>query len=118
MRRDAMVKENDLKSIVDYMKEKGIFFSSDHTDVVQSNAYAIMGGKTSVRVLQDAHDGINGICLFCYRNKDDLNNILEKYCEKVVYTNGEKTRPYKIRISYDELDEIIEILKKNAQNVK
>ncbi len=105
----------NLEELVAYMEQKGIRFSSKKYD--PKNRYAIMGGGTSVRILGSAQDGINGIVLFCHRDKEDVNRICEKY-RKEVFPNSESTRPYKISITEDELDGVIEILLKNDLNNK
>jgi hypothetical protein len=102
-----------LEELVSYMEEKGLTFSSKRFE--PNNRYAILGGKTSVRILEEARDGINGIVLFCYKDKEDLNRINQKY-PKEVFSNSESTRPYKISIAYTELDEVIELLLQNELN--
>ena len=44
----------DLEELVAYMESCGIRFSSKRFE--QNNRYAIMGSKTSVRILEDARD--------------------------------------------------------------
>lgn len=102
-----------LEELVSYMEEKGLVFSSKRFE--PKNRYVILEGKTSVRILEDAKDRINGIVLFCYRDKEDLNRINRKY-EKEVFPNSEPTRPYKISIADDELDGVIELLLQNELN--
>ncbi len=102
-----------LEDLISYMESKGLVFSSKRFE--PKNRYAILGGKTSVRILEDARDGINGIILYCYNNKEDLNRITQKY-RKEVFPNSESTRPYKISITEDELDGVIELLLQNELN--
>ncbi len=97
----------DLEELVSYMESRGIRFSSKRFE--PNNRYAIMGGKTSVRILGNAKDEINGIVLFCHKDKEDLNRICGRY-HKEVYPNSEPTRPYKISITEDELDGVIKLV--------
>ena len=92
----------DLEELVAYMESCGIRFSSKRFE--QNNRYAIMGSKTSVRILEDARDGING------------NRINARY-HKEVFPNSEATRPYKISITEDELDGVIKLLLENGENL-
>ena len=102
-----------LEDLIRYMESKGLVFSSKRFE--PENRYAILGSKTSVRILGDARDGVNGIVLFCHNSKEDLNRINQKY-RKEVFPNSEKTRPYKISITEDELDGVIELLLLNELN--
>ncbi len=104
----------DLEELVAYMESCGIRFSSKRFE--QNNRYAITGSKTSVRILEDARDGINGIVLFCHKDKEDLNRINARY-HKEVFPNSEATRPYKISITEDELDGVIKLLLENGENL-
>lgn len=108
--------DNFLGAIKNYMEEKGILFTSDQTGCYIGDAYAIMGGKSSVRLLQNARDGINGIILCCHWDEIDRDNLV-MYFGKTVYPNpGDKTRPYKIQILPEELDKVIDVLLLNEKN--
>ncbi len=106
---------NVLSALVEYMKQKGISFSSDNSTDDLSKAYAIMGGKSSVIYRQGAADGINGYLIMCYRDGEDRNRLCSAL-GKEWYENSESTRPYKVQIERSEIDKAIEILKNNPLN--
>lgn len=115
-----MVDYNDLLSIKEYMESKGVRFTGGRADIGNAKGWAILGGKTSLRVLEDARDGINGIILFCYKDKEDCNRICSNL--KIdCYANAassDTTRPFKVQISPDKLDAAIDILLMNPLNKK
>ena len=82
-----------------------------------SKAYAIMGGKTSLRLLRNAEDGINGLILFCAKDGIDCNNLVTTLNKEVYDNSGDSTRPYKIQIFPEEMDIVIDLLKQNNKNV-
>lgn len=107
---------NPLSALVSHMKQEGLLFSSDKSELNLSEAYAILGGKTSVRYLQDARDGVNGYVLFCAKDEVDKNRIcttLDKEC----YPNGDAVRPFKVQIGLAEIEKVIGLLKENPLNV-
>jgi len=110
--------KNFLGAIKQYMEEKGILFSSDQTNCNSGAAYAIMGGKSAIRLIGNARDGINGIIFCCAKDGIDRDN-LALFLGKEVYPNttSDKTRPYKIQIFPEELDRAIDILKMNKKNM-
>lgn len=105
-----------LKDIVEFMKSEGLYFSSDYSHLEHSKAYAILGGKTSVRYLTKARDNVNGIILFCAKDKEDRDRICS-YFGKKHYNNGDEARPYKVQIQAEELPKVIELLKINERNI-
>ena len=106
-----------LTATKEYMESKGIVFSSDHTDLELGEAYAIMGGKTSLRLLRYAEDGINGLVLFCARDGIDCDNLVSALGKEVYDNSGDSTRPYKIQILPEEMDIVIDLLKQNSKNI-
>lgn len=115
-----MLDYNDLLSVKEYMESKGVLFTGGKADIGNSKGWAIMGGKTSLRVLENARDGINGIIFFCYRDKEDCNRLCSVLrVEYVPNSQGsDTTRPYKIQIAPDKLDKAIEVLLMNPRNHK
>ena len=108
-------KMNNLADIAYYMESQGLRFSSNKSTNEQYQ-YAILGGKTSVGYREQAKDGVNGIILYCAKDKEDCNRFVS-LMHKEVYSNSDNVRPYKIQIAENELDKAIEILKMNPLNV-
>ncbi len=98
----------NIESIKIFFKVNGIRIKSETKD------YAIFGSMTSVGYRTDSD--LNGIILYCYRDNEDLDRIIERL-HKIPLPNSEKTRPSRIGVNENELFEIIEILKMNEKNL-
>lgn len=108
---------NVLSVLVDYMKQKGVVFSEDHSTLNIENAYAIMGGNSSIRYFRDTKDGVNGYVVFCYKDGVDLARLCASL-EKEGYETGDIKRPFKVQIGKNEIDKAIELLKMNPLNTQ
>lgn len=112
-----MVNYNDLKSVKEYMESRGVKFTGGNVDIGNAKGWAIMGGKSSLRILENARDGVNGISIMCYKDKEDCDRLCSRLNKEWV-PNGtsDKTRLYKVPVAPNELDAVIEELLKNQKN--
>ncbi len=99
---------NNIDDIVEYFKNNGVKIKS------KTDEYAIFGSMSSV-IYRKASKGNNGIIICCYKDKEDLNRIVNRL-NKDYESNGEATRPYKVKIYENELAELVRILRMNEKN--
>ncbi len=111
-----MAENIDFKAIVNQMRESGVRILSDNSDLDISEAYVILGSKSSVRYLQNEADDINGLVVMCAEDEVDMNRLCSALNKPYYDTNDEK-RPYKVPFEEEEIQKIINILKMNSLNV-
>lgn len=111
-----MAENIDFKAVVDQMRESGIRILSDKSDLDLSEAYVILGSKSSVRYLKNEADDINGLVVMCAEDEVDMNRLCSAL-NKPYYDTDDEKRPYKVPFEEGELQKIINILKMNSLNV-
>ena len=90
-----MSNSNDLKILVDKMKNAGIRILVDKTELEIDEAYAVLGGKSSVRYLQNEPDGINGFVILCAEDEVDMNRLCNTL-NRAYYDTEDEKRPCEI----------------------
>lgn len=111
-----MSNSNDLKILVDKMKNAGIRILVDKTELEKDEAYAVLGGKSSVRYLQNEPDGINGFVILCAEDEVDMNRLCNTL-NRAYYDTEDEKRPYKVSFDAEEIDKVINALKMNSLNI-
>lgn len=106
----------DFKAVIEQMKKEGVRFLLDKSNLDLSEAYAVLGGKSAVKYLQNEPDDINGLVILCADDEVDMNRLCTVLNRSYYDTDDEK-RPYKVPFEYDELQKVINILKMNSLNI-
>lgn len=111
-----MGESTGFKALVAKMKDAGIRFLTDKSDLEVGKAYAIMGGKSSICYLKDEADGINGYVILCAEDEVDMNRLCNTL-DRSYYDTDDNKRPYKVPFDESEIDKVINILKMNSLNL-
>lgn len=111
-----MAKENNLKELVEKMRNAGIRFLEDKTDLAIPDAYAIMGGRSAIRYVQNEFDGEIGYAILCAADEVDMDRLCNKLNRAYFDTDDDK-RPYKVPFTEEEIDKVINVLKLNSLNI-
>ncbi len=111
-----MANEIDFVAVVNQMREAGVRILTDKSELDLPEAYVILGGKSSVRYLEDEADGINGFVILCAEDEVDMNRLCSAL-NKPYYATDDEKRPYKVPFDVEELQKVINILKMNSLNV-
>jgi hypothetical protein len=111
-----MSESNELKMIVDKMKNSGIRILVDKTELEIDEAYAVLGGKSSLRYLQNEPDGVNGFAILCAEDEVDMNRLCN-VLNRAYYDTEDEKGPYKVTFETSEIDKVINALKMNSLNV-
>ncbi len=106
----------DFVAVVDQMREAGVRILTDKSDLNLPEAYVILGGRSSVKYLEDEADGINGFAVMCAEDEVDMNRLCSAL-NKPYYGTDDEKRPYKVPFEVEELQKVINILKMNSLNV-
>ena len=106
----------DFRAVVNQMREAGVRILTDKSDQDLSEAYVILGGRSSVRYLEEEADGINGFAVLCAEDEVDMNRLCSAL-NKLYYDTDDEKRPYKVHFEEEELQKVINILKMNSLNV-
>jgi hypothetical protein len=106
----------DFRAVVNQMREAGVRILTDKSDQDLSEAYVILGGRSSVRYLEEEADGINGFAVLCAEDEVDMNRLCSAL-NKPYYDTDDEKRPYKVHFEEEELQKVINILKMNSLNV-
>ena len=106
----------DFKGVIEQMKEAGVRFVADRSYLDMSEAYAVLGSKSSIRYLHDESDGIDGLVILCAEDEVDMNRLCT-VLNRAYYDTDDEKRPFKVQFDIEELQKVINILKMNSLNV-
>ena len=113
---EKMANGVDFGSVINQMREAGVRILADKSDLDLPEAYVILGGRSSVRYLEDEADGINGFVVMCAEDEVDMNRLCSAL-NKPYYDTDDEKRPYKVPFEVEELQKVVNILKMNSLNV-
>ena len=113
---EKMANGVDFESVINQMREAGVRILADKSDLDLPEAYVILGGRSSVRYLEDEADGINGFVVMCAEDEVDMNRLCSAL-NKPYYDTDDEKRPYKVPFEVEELQKVVNILKMNSLNV-
>ncbi|RKM56814.1 hypothetical protein D6855_14190 [Butyrivibrio sp. CB08] len=111
-----MANDIDFGAMVQQMRDAGVRILTDKSELELSEAYVILGSRSSVRYLQGEADGINGYVVLCAEDEVDMNRLCSAL-DKPYYDTDDEKRPYKVPFEVEELQKVINILKMNSLNV-
>ena len=106
----------DFKAVIQQMKEAGVRFVTDKSELDISEAYAVLGSKSAIRYLEGESDGINGFVILCAEDEVDMNRLCT-VLNRAYYDTEDDKRPFKVQFDIEELQKVINILKMNSLNV-
>lgn len=107
---------NMLKGLVEKMQSAGLRFLIDKSDLADGEAYAVLGGKSSIKHLQTETDGVDSYAIYCSDDEVDMNRLCN-VLNRAYYDTDDDKRPYEVRFTTDEIDKVINILKMNLLNI-
>ena len=111
-----MANNIDFKATIQEMKDAGVRFVADKSDLDLSEAYAVLGSRSAIKYLENEADGNNGYVILCADDEVDMNRLCSVLNRSYYDTDDEK-RPFKVQFDIEELQKVINILKMNSLNV-